>query len=269
MFPGHYNPQFTRSYLLSQRNRVLAPVHQSTIQQEEDGDNLKYGGTGHYPGYRGYTSRVVQRLNSIMEDFKPSQSKTFNFYRASHFQSSSSYVTKRNRLLQIPGVRDAVSSITEIEPLASLHKPWYREPVLHSVESISRSNFNVSFVTGMSKSTSSSRLPSSQPELEEALSPSIYHYSHSCILPSPPTAELSLVRVEFTADLVVCYYGSEGVEGVLVGGASVMTHTLVVYHTQQQTYSLARYRASCCSAVDYCVCSSLHQIVPAQLVDRL
>ncbi len=249
MFPGHYNPRFTRAYVLSQRNRVIAPVHQSTIEQEEDGDTLKYGSTSTidpYPGYHGYTSRV-QRLESIVDNFKPSQSKTLNFYRVSRFQSSSAYETKRSRLLKIPGVRDAITRVPGIEPLTSLSKPWYQEPLVHSVESMTKSNFNVSFITGMSKRVSTSTTGSrqcSQSDLEEALSPSLFHYTHHCLLPAPPDPHLQLVRLELLSDLVVCYYGSGDVrmvEGVLVGGASVMTHTLVVYHTQQLTYSISRY----------------------------
>ncbi len=255
MFPGHYNPQFTRSYLLNQRSRVLAPVHQSTTQQEEDNDKLKYGSATNstslelYPGFHGYTSRV-KRLGQIVEDFKPSQSKTFNFYRASHFESLSAYVTKRNRLLKIPGVRDAVSSVSEIQPLTTLKKPWYQEPALHSMEAISKSNFNVSFITGMSKSIARQL---SESGLEAALSPSQYHYSQQCVLPAPPGPNLCLVRVEFTSDLIVCYYGTVEAakeEGVLVGGASLMTDTLVVYHTDRQTYSIARYATF--FLVNYC-----------------
>ncbi|XP_064396222.1 spatacsin-like isoform X6 [Halichondria panicea] len=257
MFPGHYNSQFTRSYLLSQRSRVIAPVHQSTIEQEEEGDRLKYGGysdknqtepyLGLYHGFYGHTNRL-QRLNNLIEDFQPSQSQTLNFYKASHFESSSTFVTKRNRMLKLPGVKNAVSQIAEIEPLMTSRKPWFKEPVLHSVESMSKSNFNVNFVTGMSKSIASRQQSPLVSNLEEALSPSKYYYGHLCLLPAPPTSDSCLVSVEFSSKLVVCYYGSDKVEAVkkeeetspIVGGARVMVNTLVIYHTDKQTYSISR-----------------------------
>ncbi len=252
MFPGHYNAQFTRSYLLSQRSRVIAPVHQSTIEQEEEGDRLKYGGYSDKnqtdPYLRHAHTNRLQRLNHLIEDFQPSQSKTLNFYKASHFESSSTFVTKRNRMLKIPGVKNAVSQIAKVEPLTTMRKPWFKEPVLYSVESVSKSNFNVSFVTGMSKSIAGRKQSPLVPNLEEALSPSKYHYVHSCLLPAPPTSDSCLVSVEFSSKLVVCYYGSDNVEAVkkeeekspIVGGAQVMVNTLVIYHTDNQTYSISR-----------------------------
>ena len=258
MFPSHYNTQFSHAYLRAQRSRIIAPVHQSTIEQEEEGDRLKYGGYSHkkqnepflgtYPGYHGYTNRL-QRLDQVVEGFQPLQTRTLSFYKASHLEGLSLFETKRSRLLKIPGVKNAVSHTAKVEPLAVLKKPWYEEPLLYSGESISKSNFSVAFVTGMAKSTSTNKQSSVISSLEDALVPSRYYYNHACLLPAPPTADSYLISVEFTSNMVVCYYGNdkseagkkEVVDQSLVGGARVMMNTLVIYQTDKQTYSLSRY----------------------------
>lgn len=255
MFPSHYNPHFVHSFVRKQRGYSHIPLHHSTIVREEEGDRTKYGGLSNdpqgenvdiYPGHYGHFNRL-KRLKQRVSAFQPSEGRNFNFHQASHFPSSSAYETKRNELLKIPGIKNAISSIEQVEPSSPTRKPWFEEPHSQTGGVMSQSSFKVPFVTGV-KSLNDSKQSSLLSITEEPLTSSRYLYSNPCILPSLPAADSSLVSIEFSSGMVVGYYGNNELEArknesekfLQIFDVCVPVNTLVIYRTETQSYSFSR-----------------------------
>ena len=258
MFPSHYNPRFVHSFVRKQRGYSHTPLHHSTIVAEEEGDRTKYGGLSNnphqgegvdvYPGHYGHSNRL-KRLKQRVNAFLPSEGRNLNLHQVSHFPSSSAYETKRNELLKIPGIKNAISSIEQVEPSSPTRKPWFEEPHSQVGGVMSRSTFIVPFVTGVIKpSLNDSKQSSLLSITEEPLTPSRYLYSNPCILPALPAGDSSLVNVEFLSGMVVGYYGNSELEArknergefLQRFGVCVPVNMLVIYRTETQSYSFSR-----------------------------
>ena len=258
LFPNHYHPRFISEFV--RKTEVFkSATKSSNITKEEDENRLKYGGLSdkHYGTketfigpYRGHFSweNRKSRLQQSVQLCQPSKGQCLNLRHCSQHPPPMSVPTYK------AGQRQQEEAQTDLEAVEVLKQPWYKEPVSQSYASSSRNDFDIQFVTGMTKPVLQLEISSSSHATgTDSPTPTRYSYTNHCILPSVANAldsDSTVTHIAFSSGVIVAYYGRGGAQltvgdSPVISGPAVLDQRSVtgiaVYHRETQSYSITRY----------------------------